>query len=217
MNFAFKEKLKKIPKPVVISCGAVVLALLVGFGAYQIGYLFKPTVIKGIDASHYQGDISWRAIAENGGAHFVYLKATEGSTFKDPDFSRNLRGATENKIPAGGYHYFTQTSTGYDQALNFIATVPKRKGELPPAIDIEGNVAREKDFKAQLATYVRTIKAHYNQKPVFYVTYQVYDMLYDDYAGYNFWIITSTANRTSRAGLSGSIPTKAKSPASTAM
>ena len=185
----FREKLRKIPKPAVICSGAVAAALLIGFGVYLIWHTFAPTVIKGIDVSHYQGDISWRAIEESGNVKFVYLKATEGSTFQDPDFSKNWRGATDNGISAGAYHFYTQSSTGYDQALNFIATVPKEKGKLPPAIDIEGSVTKQENFKAQLATYVKTVTKHYNQKPVFYVPYQVYNLLYDDYKGYTFWII----------------------------
>jgi lysozyme len=185
----FKEKLKKVPKPVFITCGAVVAAALIGLGVYQAIHMFSPTVIKGIDVSHYQGTISWRAIAESGDAKFVYIKATEGSKYKDPNFTKNSNGAAANQIPVGAYHFYTASSTGKEQASNFIATVPKGKGKLPPAIDIEGSVTKQDDFKEELNDYVEMIITHYGQKPVFYVTSEVYNLLYDDYKGYDFWII----------------------------
>jgi lysozyme len=194
MQNIFKEKLKKIPKPVLIWCGAVLAAALIGLGAYQAWHMFMPTVIKGIDVSHYQGDISWRAIAESGDVKFVYLKSTEGSKYQDPNFNKNLNGASVNGIPAGAYHFYSESSTGSDQASNFIATVPKGKGKLPPAIDIEGSVTKQDDFKEELNNYVEMVTEHYGQKPVFYVTYEVYNTLYDDYKGYNFWIINVNSN-----------------------
>lgn len=184
----FKEKLKKIPKPLFFTCVAVV-AVLIGLGVYQAWHLFAPTVIKGIDVSHYQGNISWRAMAESGDVKFGYIKATEGSKYKDPNFAENLKGALDNGIPAGAYHFYTASSTGSDQANNFIATVPKGKGQLPPAVDIEGVVTKQDNFKEELNKFVEMITENYGQKPVFYVTSEVYNLLYDDYKGFHFWII----------------------------
>jgi lysozyme len=177
-----------------VICGAVVVILLIVFGALYIRHMTVPTIVKGVDVSHYQGEISWRVIKDSANVKFVYIKATEGSTYRDPDFSKNWAGALNNGISPGAYHFFVSTSSGADQAKNFIATVPKKKGEMPPAIDIEGNVTKASDFKAQLAVYVKEITAHYGTKPVFYVPYQVYNFLYDDYYNYNFWIIDSKAN-----------------------
>jgi len=153
----FKEKLKKIPKPVFICCGAVMAALLIGFGGYQIWHMFAPIVIKGIDISHFQGDISWRAVAESSDVKFVYMKATEGKAYIDPNFTKNWESAATNGITSGAYHYYSQSSTGAEQASNFIATVPKQKGKLPPAIDIETSVTSQADFKAELATFVQMV------------------------------------------------------------
>lgn len=186
---AIIEKLKNHWKLLAIIGGGIVAALLIAFGAYQLWRLFTPTVIKGMDVSHYQGDVSWRAITENSDVKFVYIKATEGSTYTDPNFAQNWKGASSNGIAVGAYHYYLQTSTGTDQANNFIDVVPKKKGALPPAIDIETNVTSQSDFKSQLADYVSLVRKHYGQKPVFYVPTKVYNLIYDDYTGYDFWII----------------------------
>jgi lysozyme len=185
----FKKILKRIPKSVFITFIAVVAAALIGLVSYQAWHLFAPTVIKGIDVSHYQGNISWRAIAESGDVKFSYLKATEGSKYKDPNFMKNSNGAAANGIPTGAYHFYTASSTGIDQASNFIATVPKGKGKLPPAVDIEGVATKQDAFKEELNNYVEMVTEHYGQKPIFYVTSEVYNLLYDDYKGFYFWII----------------------------
>ena len=38
--------------------------------------------VKGIDVSHYQGNIDWDMIKDQG-IQFAYIKATEGSTYTD--------------------------------------------------------------------------------------------------------------------------------------
>lgn len=49
--------------------------------------------VRGIDVSHHQGKIDWQRVqAED--IHFVFIKATEGSSHKDAEFNRNWDGAT---------------------------------------------------------------------------------------------------------------------------
>lgn len=210
---------RRVPKPVWIGVGAAAAAVVIGIGAWQIAQQFRQTTLEGIDVSHYQGDISWRAVAETHKVKFVYLKASEGSTYQDPTFASNCKAAEKYHLVVGAYHYYSLSKSGADQAANFISVVPKMKGALPPAIDIEANVTSQSDFKDQLADYVRTITKHYGQKPVFYVPSKVYNLLYDDYAGYHFWIIDVSgqkptvpgwtfwqySNKGKVAGISGSV------------
>lgn len=168
----------------IIVAGVIVL----GFAGFCAYWEFAPTRLYGIDVSHYQGDISWRALKESG-AKFAYVKATEGKSFTDPDFKTNWNDALSHKIPVGAYHYYSASSSGTEQAAYYIAQVPRVKGVLPPAIDIETSGTNLPDFKKQLAVFVQAIKVHYGVKPVFYVPPRVYNLLYDDYVGYDFWII----------------------------
>ncbi len=178
--------LPKIARIISITAACCVLAGLIAFGAW---YWFYPTTILGMDASHYQGAISWKAIRQNSGVRFVYLKATEGKTYVDARFKQNWNGAAAAGLKVGAYHFFSTSSTGEDQAKNFIATVPKESGGLPPAIDIEASVTQESDFKQQVADYVKLVQAHYGQKPVFYVSARMFDLLYDQFSNYPVWII----------------------------
>ncbi len=131
-------------------------------------WMFSVRTINGIDVSHYQENISWTAMAQSSDVKFVYIKATEGSTNQDPNFKQNWGGALNNGITPGAYHYFTDTSPAHDQAENFIATVPKVKGMLPPAVDVEGSAAGNDNFKSELAVFVRAITDYYGVRPVFY-------------------------------------------------
>jgi GH25 family lysozyme M1 (1,4-beta-N-acetylmuramidase) len=48
--------------------------------------------LDGIDVSVYQGAIDWKAVASSS-VTFVSIKATESTTFHDPFFAANWRGA----------------------------------------------------------------------------------------------------------------------------
>ena len=173
-------------KKIIILCSvvgglAVAAALLV--------FVLPIWTITGMDVSHYENDISWTAVAQNGGIQFVYIKATEGTTNQDPTFKANWDGAVKNGITPGAYHYFTDKSAAETQAQNFINTVPKAAGMLPPAVDIEGTLVQNANFKQELAVYIKAVTEHYGVNPVFYVPYSVYNAIYDEYSGYKFWII----------------------------
>jgi len=60
--------------------------------------------VPGFDVSHWQGTVNF-AGAYSSGARFVVIKATEGSTYKDPNFSANYIGATNAGLIRGGYHF----------------------------------------------------------------------------------------------------------------
>lgn len=49
-------------------------------------------LLTGLDVSHYQGTVSWSTVKAQG-ASFAYIKATEGTTVTDAQFSANYVGA----------------------------------------------------------------------------------------------------------------------------
>ncbi|MEU1251643.1 GH25 family lysozyme, partial [Micromonospora arida] len=95
--------------------------------------------VTGIDVSHHQGTIDWAAVAR-GGAKFSYAKATEGLSFVDSSFTANFRGAKQNGILAGAYHYARpDVSDGTSQANYFLdrAQYSQDGKTLIPMLDIE--------------------------------------------------------------------------------
>jgi lysozyme len=91
---------------------------------------------RGIDVSHYQGRIDWRAVSGDG-IGFAYMKATEGATFVDHAFARNWSGAGEAGIVRGAYHRFRAGRDALAQANHFLSVVSLRDGDLPPVLDVE--------------------------------------------------------------------------------
>lgn len=62
------------------------------------------TKLNGIDVSHYQGNINWKAVKEYG-IDFAFIKCLQGKIRVDECFHTNMRNAIENDIPVGVYVY----------------------------------------------------------------------------------------------------------------
>ncbi|UMG94267.1 GH25 family lysozyme [Nocardioides sp. TF02-7] len=98
----------------------------------------RPRRVRGIDVSHHQGEIDWRAVAGDG-VRFAYLKATEGTTFTDPRYAANRAEALDAGLRVGGYHYYSLCTAGADQAAHFADVLGDVAGRrhLPPVVDLE--------------------------------------------------------------------------------
>ena len=92
--------------------------------------------ITGIDISAHNGEINFSQVAESG-IQFVYIKATEGATFKDARFQYNYKNARKAGLKVGVYHFFRFNIDGKSQALNIINSIKGKNLDLPIAIDIE--------------------------------------------------------------------------------
>lgn len=62
------------------------------------------TKLSGIDVSHYQGNINWKAVKEYG-IDFAVIKCLQGKSRVDECFHTNMRNAIANDIPVGVYVY----------------------------------------------------------------------------------------------------------------
>jgi lysozyme len=75
-----------------------VWALGLGVERAQANNLF------GIDVSHYQGSINWGSV-HSCGANYAFAKATEGTTYTDPNFSGYMNNGKANGVQMGAYHF----------------------------------------------------------------------------------------------------------------
>ena len=73
----------------------------------------------GIDISSYQGYIDWAKVSSDKDIRFVYIKATEGATYRSPHYAHNITQARRHGLLVGSYHYLTSTSTVDEQFKNF--------------------------------------------------------------------------------------------------
>jgi lysozyme len=135
--------------------------------------------IRGIDISSHQQQIDWARL-DRSTINFILMKATEGGNFKDSRFQANWQHARQQGRIVGAYHFFTFCKSGREQAQNYIDTVPKQPGTLPPVIDLEfsGN-CRSQPTPAELATELNTfitiVEKFYKKRPILYVTHEFYD------------------------------------------
>jgi lysozyme len=131
--------------------------------------------LRGVDVSHHNGTIDWRAVAADG-YEFAYIKATEGATFRDPRFSTNWKAAGQAGIIRGAYHFFSPHSSGNRQAEHYIRTVPREGGCLPPVIDAEFDADRTRltldQFLAELRVLSGRLEQYYGSAPILYTTPQ---------------------------------------------
>lgn len=177
-----------------IVSGLLILAALILYLVYT-GYIWPNNFfanrysVHGIDVSNHQGEIDWNKVAQNEKIKFVYIKSTEGKDYIDKYFKTNWKEASQVGLIKGAYHYFKITSSGIDQAKNFIELVPKEKGCLPPVIDIEENGLGKEEFKKELVDCLGLLEKTYGQKPVLYVVYPLYEeYIKGDFQQYNIWI-----------------------------
>lgn len=160
----------------------LVLAVVAGGGtfAYELGWFrfSYPSParfpVRGIDVSHHQGPIDWKALSAHG-VGFAFIKSTEGATWADPRFTANWQGASAAGVAWAPYHFFTFCTPGADQAAHFAAVASRPPRAFPPAIDIEfvGNCQGWISLgaiRAELGTFLEIVEKDFGQRPVLYVT-----------------------------------------------
>lgn len=129
-------------------------------------------LIEGCDVSHFQGDIDWSQVADIP-KYFTYVKATDGTTYTDDHFAANFSGARAAGVLRGAYHFFRHGVSGSDQANFFLDVAKPKKGDLPPALDLEDPPAEQAvaDYLTEAAAWVTNVSATLNgQMPVIYVS-----------------------------------------------
>jgi lysozyme len=150
--------------------------------------------IHGIDVSRHQKTIGWRLVKEmeiDGiKVDFVFMKATEGLSSVDNQFSRNWAMARKNEMTRGAYHFFIPGKSGRAQAENFIKTVRLQKGDLPPVLDVEETFGVKKDvLQDQVEEWIRVVEKEYGIQPIIYTNASFYEgFLAGRFDRYPLWV-----------------------------
>jgi lysozyme len=150
--------------------------------------------VLGLDVSHYQGEIDWKALSEmrvvKNRLRFVFIKATEGDYLKDAQFERNWTEALNFRLKRGAYHYFKPHIDAKIQAHHFIQHLKIAKGDLPPVLDIEesGNLSHKALIKS-IKVWLQIVEQHYGIKPIIYSNLNFYKKhLRKDFSLYPCWL-----------------------------
>ena len=100
---------------------------------------------KGIDVSHWQGNIAWGDVATDD-VVFAMIKMSEGATNTDPNFGDNWKGARDAGLLTGAYHVFRSLSSTPEEQADNIKNNLAKVGFDPAtnwlAIDVEAGLVQ---------------------------------------------------------------------------
>lgn len=118
--------------------------------------------VPGMDVSSHQGDVDWKSSWDKG-ARFAYVKATEGTHYRNPKFTQQYNGSYDIGMIRGAYHFaLPDRSDGAAQANFFVNNgggwTPDGK-TLPPALDMEYNPYGDTCYKMDQAAMTAWVKA----------------------------------------------------------
>ena len=130
----------------------------------------------GIDISSYQGYIDWGKVSSDKDIRFVYIKATEGATYRSPHYIHNMTQARRYGLLVGSYHYLTSSSSIDDQFNNFSTYALKDVQDLMPMLDVEvrGNWSRSQLIDS-VNKFCDLVEDHYGVQPMIYSTMGFYN------------------------------------------
>jgi GH25 family lysozyme M1 (1,4-beta-N-acetylmuramidase) len=129
----------------------------------------------GIDVSHYQGTINWSSV-KAAGIQFAYIKATEGTTYKDPTFNTNYLNAYNARVIRGAYHFAQPgSSSGATQAAYFATHGGAWSADnltLPGMLDLEGGCygLSQSAMQSWILDFYNTYKSYTSRDVVIYTS-----------------------------------------------
>lgn len=150
----------------------------------------------GIDASRYQGEINWPAVAA-AGKQFAILRigsTSSGGIYVDPYFLKNVTGAHSANLKVGAYYYtYARTREAATAELDvFLNVLSGLRLEYPVFVDVEDNSLRSLG-RAQLTDLVQFQMDVLDQSGWYpgYYSYTNFAANYLDtarLAAYPFWV-----------------------------
>lgn len=172
---------------------AIALLLIIAAGIYLPKYPTKVetdnSFLVGIDVSHFQGQVDWNRVAEDG-VNFVFIKASQGIHTVDPQYRRNWRETATHDLPRGVYHYLDPAVDPSLQAEHFTKTTGGEFGSFPPVIDIEAFEDRDAEEVSHiLRRFIEVIENKFACKPIIYTSPNFWDKLHDyEFGSYQLWL-----------------------------
>lgn len=138
--------------------------------------------LQGIDVSHYQGKIDWKAV-KGSDVGFAFAKASQGQSVADSRFAENWAGMKAAGLLRGAYHFYSVGEDPKAQARNFLGKVKFEPGDLPPMVDIETENPGAESNAGQIAdlhTFIAQIKAACGAEPFIYTGPSFWNAHFDD-------------------------------------
>lgn len=144
--------------------------------------------IVGIDISKYQGEVNFEKV-KAAGISYIFIRATDGITYQDPNFKTNFLSAQAAGITVGAYHFYETNDDPEDQLKNFTSLVTLKSGDLPPVIDIE-RLHKKDDLKLteNVQKFLDGLETHYGVKPIIYTGLRFSNKHLIGFGNYPLWL-----------------------------
>lgn len=202
MNFNWQQRKKDL----LVCIDFLVVALLLVFAswwAYNEFMTSPPYVdkelypVRGIDVSSHNGKIDFEDVVADG-YEFVFIKASEGESFRDSTFVENYRNAVSAGMKVGAYHFFRFDCDGVAQAINLLGAVEGRELDLGVVVDVESHGNPEGINPNTVADRIGAMIDYLNllgYKVTFYTNRDgYYDYIADNFPTYPLWICSFNSN-----------------------
>ncbi|MFJ9825699.1 lysozyme [Streptomyces sp. NPDC101160] len=149
---------------------------------------------EGVDVSSHNGNVDW-ATLWNSGVRWAYVKATEGTYYKNTYFTQQYNGSYNVGMIRGTYHFATpDTTSGATQADYFVNNGGGWSGDgktLPGALDIEWNPygatcygKTQSGMVAWIQDFVNRYKYRTGRDPVIYTATSWWTQCTGNYGGF---------------------------------
>jgi len=148
-----------------------------------------------IDLSHHNGDVDLQK-AKAAGITGIIQKATQGTSFQDPTFSKNRQKAKDASMRFGAYH-FGEGADGVQQAEFFLDTVQPNNNDLL-VLDFEANPQGPSMTLEEARAFVTYLHQETNRWPGLYSGHYLKELLGNttDPVLVNCWLWISQYRKT---------------------
>jgi GH25 family lysozyme M1 (1,4-beta-N-acetylmuramidase) len=136
--------------------------------------------VEGVDVSSHNGSVAWDTLRKSN-VRFAYVKATEGTSYKNPNFTQQYNGSYKSGMIRGSYHFALPSNSGGAAQAKYFASNGggwSRDGKtLPGALDVEynpyGSACYGKSTKAMvdwISDFTKTYRARTGRDAVIYTS-----------------------------------------------
>lgn len=136
-----------------------------------------PMRVDGVDISHWQSGTLNMAAAKKAGVKWMYHKATEGNSYKDPNYGKRRAEAKAAGIPFGAYHFArasAKTTDAVAEAKHFLATATPKPGDMRPMLDLETTEGLSLTaLRAWAKAFIAEVKRQTKVLPIVYTPYDL--------------------------------------------
>ena len=147
----------------------------------------------GLDVSHHQGRVIWDSILQKDKVlpkvDFIFLKASEGTDFLDPEFESNAESILSHNTDLGFYHFFRPNYSSQEQAVHFLSVTKGFHQDLPPVLDIETKIEKGTALIDSAKVWLDYVESTTGQRPIIYCPWSYYTKaLKKAFPEHKFWV-----------------------------